>query len=310
MLARYALLLSLAISAPALAREPWQLSHGPFTTASDVREHNQLGADLRDLDAFLKASPPAWASALELYAYGKNFPKHSLLRFGDDYNGRLSGYLSRATQHFGSPSFQAHAWTAALGGSGRFARSTAAERIAFIDGAAPALVINWARYELGEAQRKAKASPANWALNNGAPKNWNEIFAFYLGPDGKHAGFAAVEGVEGGKTINQALFAALARGQDALVKQNWPESEAAAVAAALDKASLALLRDALEKAVSAGAGKRPAALRRISGAWLAASEPLLADAAAAKALEAALAGNPDQAAIEGALKAVKARLGA
>lgn len=310
MLARCALALSLAFCAPATAREPWQLSHGPFTTASDVREHNQLGADLRDLDGFLKASPPAWAHALELYAYGKNFPKHSLLRFGDDYNGRLSGYLPRATKHFGSPSFQAHAWTAALGGSGQFANLSAGERIAFLDGAATALVINWARYELGEAQRKAKASPANWALTNGAPKNWNEIFAFYLGPDGKHAGFAAVEGVEGGKAINEALFAALARGQEALVKQGWPESEATAAAAALDKASLALLRDALGKAANASDEDRPAALRRAAGAWLAAAEPMLADAAAAKAVEVVLSGKPDKAAIEAALKIVAASLGA
>ena len=278
---------AMLVGGGALAREPWQLSAGPFTTAADVREHSRAVLDWRDLRDLVSRTEPDWPAALQLYAYGRHFKNHSLGIVADNYNGRLAAVLPRASVHFGTPSFQTLHWTAALMKTGPFRQAPDAERLAFLSGAAPALMLNWSRYELGEADRKAKAATPNWALTNGSPKNWNEIFAFYVGHEGKDSVHEILQATPEGARINERLLAALAAGQEALVKQTWPQAEADRVRSLLDQASLLLLRQALE-------GSDPAlARRRAAGAWLAAAEPALASQEATKAVAAALAGGPD-----------------
>jgi hypothetical protein len=76
-------LMGLATHAQTL--EDWQLAHGGFVTASDVRPHNGLGQDRADMLAALGQTPPDWAEALTVYTWGRNFPwrdmTHSLGRF-------------------------------------------------------------------------------------------------------------------------------------------------------------------------------------------------------------------------------------
>jgi hypothetical protein len=247
------IVLALLFLTPAAAqtREPWQIGHGPFVTASDVTAHNKFPQDMADIRALLASDKPDWAGALVLYAYGKHFKAHSVGRFADNYNGRLDIYLSAATKHHGSASFQNAFLFSALAHTGRFARATEAERKAALDAGMSALLINYARYELGEAERKAKDAKPNWSLQNGAPKNWNEVFAFYYGPDGKHGAFEAVAKLPNGEKLNARVMNALAKGQPDLVAQKWAPEAAAELAAALDAASVALFRDALRKLAAA-----------------------------------------------------------
>jgi hypothetical protein len=58
-------LMGLATDAQTL--EDWQLAHGGFVTASDVRPHNGLAQDRADMLAALARTPPDWAEALTVY---------------------------------------------------------------------------------------------------------------------------------------------------------------------------------------------------------------------------------------------------
>lgn len=257
------------------AREPWQIGHGPFLTASDVTAHNKFPLDMADIRALLQGDKPDWNAALVLFTYGKHFRAHSVARFADNYNGRLNTYLAAATKHYGSASFQNAFLFSAIGDTGRFARQPAAVRIAALDAGMTALLINYARYELGEAERKAKAEKPNWSLENGAPKNWNEVFAFYYGPDGKHGAFEAVAKLPNGEKLNARILDALAKGQTDLVAQKWAPEAHAELVAALDAASIALFRDALNKFEAASQTELPVARARAQGFWLGAVDAVL-----------------------------------
>lgn len=301
------LALTLLLPLSAEAREPWQIGHGPFLTASDVTAHNKFPQDMADIRALLAGDKPDWPAALALYAYGRHFKAHSVGRFADNYNGRLDRYLAASARHYGSASFQNAFLFSALANTGRFARSSAAERRTALDAGMSALLINYARYELGEADRKAKDAKPNWSLQNGAPKNWNEVFAFYYGPDGKHGAFEAVAALPNGEKLNARILNALAKGQPDLVAQKWAPEAATELAAALDAASIALFRDALAKAASATDGELAVARARAAGFWLAAADPVIrVDAARATAIDKAFAGTPDRAAIRTALDALAA----
>lgn len=299
------LALVLLLTGFADAREPWQLGHGPFVTASDVTAHNKFPQDIADIRTALAGDKPDWPAAIALYAYGKHFRAHSLGRFADNYNGRLDAYLPAAAKHFGSASFQNAFLFSALANTGRFSRASEAERKAALDAGMTALMINYARYEFGEAGRKAKAATPNWSLENGAPKNWNEVFAFYYGPEGKHSVFEALNTLPEGERLNNRILSVLAAGQTDLVAQKWAPEAAANLASALDAASIAFLRDALKKAAAGSEAALAVERARAAGFWLAASDALLrADAQRAPAIEKAFTGNPDKAAIQAAIDAL------
>src|SRR5690606_3871337 len=135
-----------------------------------------------------------------------------------------------------------------------------------------ATAINWSRYELGESGRKANAKEPNWSLQNGSPKNWNEIFAFYWGPEGKHSVYEVLAAVPGGAAANEALLKVLAEGQELLVKENWAPDAAADVAKAMDAGALLLLDHALAGAEGADADRLALVQAEAAGYWLAAVE--------------------------------------
>ena len=300
-----ALALLLLTPLAAQAREPWQIGHGPFVTASNVTAHNKFAQDMADIRALLSGDKPDWPAALALFTYGKHFRAHSVARFADNYNGRLDAYLSAAAKHYGSASFQNAFLFAAIGSTGRFARASAAERIAALDAGMSALLINYARYELGEAERKAKMENPNWSLENGSPKNWSEVFAFYYGPDGKHGAFEAIAKLPNGEKLNARILNALAKGQTDLVAQKWAPEAKVELAAALDAASIALFRDALTKAANASETELLVARARAAGFWLGAVDAVVrADAASATTIDKAFAGAPNPAAIKAAAEAL------
>lgn len=307
------LVLTLLFLTPAAAqtREPWQIGHGPFVTASDVTAHNKFPQDMADIRALLASDKPDWAGALVLYAYGKHFKAHTVARFADNYNGRLDAYLPAAAKHFVSASFQNAFLFSALAHTGRFARANEAERKAAIDAGMSALLINYARYELGEAERKAKDAKPNWSLQNGAPKNWNEVFAFYYGPDGKHGAFEAVAKLPNGEKLNARVMNALAKGQPDLVAQKWTPEAASELAAALDAASISLFRNALADTFKPDHKIKdmPERRARAMGFWLAASDAVIrANPTHAQTVEKAL-GWSSEVEILAALEALSTLLG-
>jgi hypothetical protein len=301
-------------AAPAQTLEDWQLSHGGFVTASDVRPHNALPQDRGDMLAALAQTPPDWAEALTVYTWGRNFPwrdmTHSLGRFADNYNGAMPRVLPASVAHWGDPSFAVPPVFSALAGTGPFYQVAPEARIAFIEGATLATIINWTRFELVMSRSKALAARPNWALTNGSPKNWNEIFAFHVGPGGQHSVHAALEAVPGGAAVNAALYTALAEGQVYLLEQRWAEAEAAVVERLLHEGALRLFHAALTAAAEAAddAARARAALYA-RGLWLAAAEAVLTLAPAeAEGIEAALAGTGDAALLPFAAEAVEAAL--
>jgi hypothetical protein len=306
----------MGLNTPAAAEplEDWQLSHGGFVTAADVRPHNGLPQDRADMLAALAQTPPDWAEALTIYAWGRHFPwrdrTHSLGRFADDYNGAMPAVVPLSVAHWGDPSFAVGPVFSALADTGVFYGQPDEARIAFIEGATLATIINWTRFELAMSERKALAAEPNWALTNGSPKNWNEIFAFHWGPEGRHSVHAALEDLPGGAEVNAALYAALAEGQEHLLEERWAEAEAAVVARLLHEGAMRLFHAALQEAESASedAGRK-AAVMRARGLWLAAAEAMLALAPdEVPVIESALAGAGDPALIPFATEAAEAVL--
>lgn len=297
--------LLLGAAGAASAREDWQIGHGPFLSASDVRAHNKMPLDIRDVTTALDGETPDWKAALQSFAFGGNFPKHSLALFADDYNGRFETHLPVSTRHFGGTEFLRDTLYPALVGTGRYKAAEPAERRALVAAGLEAVALGWARYELGESRRKATAGEPNWSLENGSPKNWNEIFAFWYGPEGQHSVHAAVEAREDGAAVNAALYQALSDGQAVLVEKRWTQEHADQVEAQFDAAGRLLLADALQKLAEADDAGRPEARGRAAGYWLAAAEALAGEAETATLVEAALSPEADPAAARAALEAVK-----
>ncbi len=164
-----------SVAMPATA-EDWELSHGPFTTEADVRPHNALPQDIADILAALDAEPPEWGEALEIFAFGRNFPWreqiHSIGRFTDDYNGAMPRVVPLSVGFFGDGTFQKDFLFSALAGTGQFQGAPAEVRRAAFEVGAVAAVANWTRFELVMSEAKALADEPNWALTNGSPKNW------------------------------------------------------------------------------------------------------------------------------------------
>lgn len=308
-------ILALMLAGPALpaGAEDWKLSHGPFTTAADVTPHNGLPQDIADIRAALERDEPDWAEALAIFAFGRNFPwreqTHSIGRFTDDYNGAMPRVLPLSVGFFGDPTFQKDFLFSALAGTRQFQGASDAVRRAAFEAGALAAVANWTRFELLMAEEKALAPEPNWALGNGSPKNWNEIFAFHWGPEGRHSIHEALDALEGGRETNEALLVALAEGQAVILNEEWPAGIAAEVASLLDRGTLLMLHDALDRAAEAGMDALSEAQAAAAGAWLAGAEPVLAaDPSLAERIHAAVTAEPDPFALEEARDGVAALL--
>jgi hypothetical protein len=294
--------------------EDWQLAQVGFVTAPDVRQHSGPGQDRGDMLAALARTPPDWAEALTVCTWGRNFPwrdmTHSLGRFADNDIGAMPRVLPASVAHWNDASFAVGPVFSALGGTGAFYQVAPEARIAFVEGATLATIINWTRFELEMSRSKALAATPNWALTNGSPKNWNEIFAFHWGPEGRHSVHAALESVPGGAEVNAALYAVLAEGQVHLLAERWAEAEAAVVARLLHAGALRLFHAALVDAAEApDEAARSRAALRARGLWLAAAEAVLTLAPAeVEQIESALAGTGDAALLPFAADSVQAAL--
>lgn len=307
-------LMGLHTPAAADVLEDWQLSHGGFVTASDVRPHNSLPQDRGDMLAALSDDSPDWAEALTIYTWGRNFPwrdmTHSLGRFADNYNGAMPAVLPLSVAHWGDPSFAVGPVYSALAGTGGFYQLAPEARIAFVEGATLATIINWTRFELAMSERKALAAEPNWTLTNGSPKNWNEIFAFHWGPEGRHSVHSALETVAGGPHVNAALYTVLAEGQAHLLEERWAAAEAEVVDRLLHEGALRLFHAAMRDAERAlDEPRRLDAVMRARGLWLAAAETMLTLAPGeVETIEGALAGSGDTALLPFATEAVETAL--
>lgn len=301
-IAAFSMLACMTAPAAAQEKEAWQIGHGPFVSASDVTSHNRMALDIADVTSALNGATQDWEAAIARFSYGGNFPNHSLALFTDNYNGRFESHIPDAVTHFGDASFMNHQLFAALVGSGAYRSMSEDERVAFVETGLQAASLNWSRYELGESRRKATMAEPNWSLENGSPKNWNEIFAFYYGPDGAHSTFETMAAIEGGAEVNDALFAALAEGQDVLVTQSWADEHAAEVDTHLDHASVLILMAAIDAGEDATDEGLLVARARTLGAWLAAADALGNDDTTVAAIDALRMAEP--AALAGSLAAV------
>jgi hypothetical protein len=264
--------------------------------------------------AALRADSPDWAEALTIYTWGRHFPwrdmTHSLGRFADNYNGAMPAVVPLSVAHWGDPSFAVGPVYSALAGTGPFYQLADEARIAFVEAATLATIINWTRFELAMSERKALAAEPNWALTNGSPKNWNEIFAFHWGPEGQHSVHAALEAIPQGADVNAALYAALAEGQPYLLEERWAAEEAATVGRLLHEGALRLFHAALQGAEDAlDDAARLQATMQARGLWLAAAEAVLTlRPDEVQIIEEAVAGSSDAALLPFARDAVEAAL--
>jgi hypothetical protein len=291
--ARRGLALAICLSvlvAPKLAAQQWVLEAGPFKTAANVANHNKLGADILDIRKALANHD--WTTALAIYAYGRNFPwqggTHSFGRFADDYHGSFRAIFPMAEAH-GHTLYKSNFMVSALFGTGRFAMAGETERRAAVEAGLLSLAIDWCRLEVFMAHRKATQATSNWSLENGAPKNWNEIFAFHWGPGGRGSVFEAIAAIKRGD-LDDRLLKLLAEGQSKILARQWPAAEADAIKQLLDEMARTLFRETLSRASAANEGAFPAARGALAGAWLAAAETIGAtNPKQARAIETAIA---------------------
>ncbi len=274
------------------------LSAEGFTTASDVRPHNRISLDIAEINQALSSFPPDYEAALTRYAFGRHFnwrdSAHSLAFFADDYQGRMERTLPGAVAMGLDPTFQHQFMTSALMGTGAFVGSGSrrslsdAARISAAQSGILAVMLNWCRLEWSQASIRGPEN-GNWSLQNGSPKNWSELFAFWYGVDGEnslHEEMTRIaERFELPEHPTRLITGPLATGQEVILTETWPEQEAQDVRNALDLAALLLMLDRvadLDAAVAAGGDTALAAQWHIRGVWLAALDPFgRADAEAA-----------------------------
>ncbi len=269
-----------------------------FTTASDVRPHNRMSLDIAEINQALSSFPPDYGTALARYAFGRHFnwrdSSHSLAFFADDYQGRMERTLPGATAMGLAPTFQHQFITSALMGTGPFGASgprrslSDAARISAAQSGILAAMLNWCRLEWTEASIRGPEN-GNWSLQNGSPKNWSELFAFWYGVDGENSLHEEMTRLADRFDLpehpTRLITGPLATGQEVILTEAWPEEDAEQVWAALDVAALLLLLDRvadLDDAVAAGGDTALAAQWHIRGAWLTALDSFgRADAEAA-----------------------------
>ncbi len=297
-----------------------------FRTAADVRAHNRLPQDLADIRAALAGEAPDFTAALDRYAFGGNFDWrdgfHSFAIFADDYQGRMARTLPGAVGLTDDPAFAHRVLVSAMMGTGEFrgrgpTRSEApAVRRAVVEEGLLATILNWCRLELTEASIRGPEN-GNWSLQNGSPKNWSELFAFWWGPDGEHSLHAAMTDLTERYALpehpTRLVTAELAAGQPALLEERWPAAEAAAIARALDLAALLLLVDranALQATLVDGdEAAQAAAFAAVRGTWLAGLDSIArADAALAAELDRYVAARADAALPAALIAGVRASL--
>jgi hypothetical protein len=320
--------LSLGIAALPASADDFAIEGEGFRTAADVRAHNRLPQDLADIRAALAGEAPDFTAALDRYAFGGNFDWrdgfHSFGIFADDYQGRMERTLPGAVGLTGDAAFAHRTLVSAMMGTGEFrgrgqTRSEdPAVRRAVVEEGLLATILNWCRLELTEASIRGPVN-GNWSLQNGSPKNWSELFAFWWGPNGAHSLHAEMTVLAERYALpahpTRLVTAELAAGQPALLEERWPEGEAAAITRALDLAALLLLVDRandLQAALEDGdEAAQAVAFGAVRGTWLAGLDGIArADAPLAKTLHAQIVSRDDPGLPAAIMGAVASSLGA
>jgi hypothetical protein len=216
------------------------LSADGYTTVSDVTIHNKVAMDIGEIHTLLGTSPIDWKAVQVMYEKGKHSVK------ADGSIRTLNGFAS-APNNFKTYSPSAVAYFKdkgicqlapvdgfkctegkfvdefvefyAINGTGPFKDASDNIRVAAVKAGLPVLMSYWVRLEFGKALGKAK--DGDYEPLNGAPHNWDEAFAFYWGPEGKHSLYQLAANLSDkyklASSINKDFFAALIDGLKQLI---------------------------------------------------------------------------------------------
>lgn len=222
-----------------------ELSADGYTTVSDVISHNKVPQDIGDIEQMLAAGSVDWTKLQQLYEKGKHSVK------GDGSIRTLNGFAS-TPDNFKKYSPEAVAFfktqgicqlapvdgfectegkfvdefveSYAINGKGPFADASDKVRGAAVRAGLHVLMGYWVRLEFGKAIGKAKDN--NYDAAKGSPHNWDEAFAFYWGPEGKHSLYALANKLSTdyqlSESINAGFFKALIDGLKAQVDDKTP----------------------------------------------------------------------------------------
>lgn len=220
-----------------------------YTSYSDVTTHNKVPQDIGDIKELLKAGSVDWTKVQELYEKGKHSVK------SDGSVRTLNGFASKPDNFIKySPDAVAYfkdkgicqlapvtgfkctegkyvdelVESYAIKGTGPFEKASDAVRGAVVKSGLLALMSYWVRLEFGKAIAKVKAGNAD--LEKGGPHNWDEAFAFYWGPEGKHSLYTLAADLSSkyklATSINADFFKALIDGQKKMKDEQAAPEEA------------------------------------------------------------------------------------
>lgn len=264
-----------------LAPEPGpvvMLSAQGYTSVADVISHNQVPADVAEIEALLAAAeagrPVDFAAVADIYAEGhysikRNGSVRSLHGFAAD-KARFGHYFPEAVIYYEHPAFLNDFITSAIAGNGPFAAAPVEVRRQAINQGLVSLMNYWVRLKLMSAAEKA--AEANFKPADGAPSNWDEAFAVYYGPAGRHSLHAmAVElsqRYELVEPIDALILAEFKTGQARLTSRQPADAEAAAITTQLNRIFLlALIQSGQDIAAAIRAGDRDQARAAQAHGW-------------------------------------------
>jgi hypothetical protein len=196
---------------------------GGYKPVSDVAQHARMSLDICDIGTLLEARPIDYASIGTLYRDGRHSTegdgsKRTLAEFARGSRA-TEHLLSRYERHFGSSWIDGFA-RSALEGTGSFTGEAdhvrqQTIRIATRD----QVLVGWAFHELDAAVDKAMKG--NFAIDTGAPHNWDEVRAYYYGVKPECSSHATAEerGREFGtkSAVSERILTAMNQGLKALL---------------------------------------------------------------------------------------------
>jgi hypothetical protein len=265
----------------ALAPEPGPVvmfSAQGYTSVADVIGHNQAPADIAEIETLLAVAeagrPVDFAAIADIYAKGhysikRNGSVRSLHGFAVD-EARFGRYFPEAVAYYEHPTFVDDFITSAIAGNGSFAAAPVEVRRQAINQGLVSLLDYWVRLKLMSAGEKA--AEANFKPDDGAPSNWDEAFAVYYGPAGRHSLHALAaelsECFELAEPIDAVILAAFKIGQARLASRQNVDAEAAVITTQLNRVFLlALIRSGDDISTALRAGDRDQAQAAQARGW-------------------------------------------
>lgn len=275
-----------------------------FKVVSNVMDHNKLPQDIGDIVDILAKEPTAYAKIKDLYVKGKNSVKSDgsvrTLNGFASVADNFTKYAPKAVAYFaGNGKFLDDALeTGAIDGKGEFEKASDAARAAFLHKGLLALITYWLRLEFGKALELSEQK--NFDAAKGAPHNWDEAFAYYWGPAGKHSLYQMASEISSKyqltESINKVFFAQLIAGQKKLIEEKAsPTANIDAAVKQLYRLFLLGLLDAANQIDLAGTdtAKKAVAQAAGRGCWYAVADIIAeADKEADAKIKAVFSGEP------------------